>query len=454
MAFVVYGIFIMIEAGFAAFECTRKVPRKEWTKRRLGVNIAELAVFLVLLLLPGISLSFRFVGLAVLLLVRLLTALLFCLCCRKSEKIQKKAAIVQSAVLGVFLLGAGLLPAWIFRDYQGLTPTGTYQTAYAEAILTDPDRVEAFETDGSHREVSLHFYYPENAETLPEKSLPLVIFSHGAFGYYQSNFSACTELASHGYVVVSLDHPYHAFFTKDTDGTTITADPQFFRDALAIENSSAAEAEVYDVTSGWMALRLADVHFVIDTLQSSCRQQTLSDCWYYDSAYETALCSVLRAVDYESIGLMGHSLGGATAVTAGRRDDISAVIDIDGTMLGEQTGFADGSYIINETPYTTPLLAIDNEAHHNDRLEAKRTGYVYANNVILDNAENAYNTYFIGAGHMNFTDLPLISPFLARQLGTGNVEPESCIRQVNALILQFFDCYLKHTGAFSVEECY
>ncbi len=33
------------------------------------------------------------------------------------------------------------------------------------------------------------------------------------------------------------------------------------------------------------------------------------------------------ATDFDTIGLMGHSLGGATAVTVGRRSDIPAVID-------------------------------------------------------------------------------------------------------------------------------
>ena len=151
---------------------------------------------------------------------------------------------------------------------------------------------------------------------------------------------------------------------------------------------------------------------------------------------------------------MGHSLGGATAVTVGRRDDISAVIDIDGTMLGEQTDFKDGKYVINEKTYSTPLLAIDNEAHHYDRQECLQNGYVYANNVVLENAANAYQTYFVGAGHMNFTDLPLISPFLASKLGTGDIDPEKCTDTLNQLILDFYNCYLKDQGVFSVQEHY
>ena len=86
--------------------------------------------------------------------------------------------------------------------------------------------------------------------------------------------------------------------------------------------------------------------------------------------------------------------------------------------------------------------------------ETKEAGYVYVNNVILDNAVNGYETYFKGAAHMNFTDLPLFSPPLAKLLGTGEVDAGECIDQVNALVLGFFDSFLKDTGAFSVKESY
>ena len=48
---------------------------------------------------------------------------------------------------------------------------------------------------------------------------------------------------------------------------------------------------------------------------------------------ETIL-KVLAKTDTGKIGLMGHSLGGASSVALGReRKDIGAVIDLDGTMI-------------------------------------------------------------------------------------------------------------------------
>ncbi len=55
---------------------------------------------------------------------------------------------------------------------------------------------------------------------------------------------------------------------------------------------------------------------------------------------------------------------------------------------------------------------------------------------------------------MNFTDLPLIAPPLADMLGTGPVDEGECIDTMNSIVLNFFDCYLKGTGTFSVQESY
>lgn len=68
----------------------------------------------------------------------------------------------------------------------------------------------------------MEFWYPKNADG----TYPLLVFSHGAYGIKTSNGSTFTELASHGYVVVSIDHPYHSFYTQSEDGivTMINSD--------------------------------------------------------------------------------------------------------------------------------------------------------------------------------------------------------------------------------------
>ena len=455
MAVLLFILLIVSEIGFAVFEITKKNTKKEWTKKRLYADIVQAVSFILMIFLPGIDLSFRFKGLFFVLILRVLFAGISTLTHRKNIIEKKISGIVISAFASAVLFFVSMVPAFVFADYEGRTLTGEYEVGERKAILVDGSRLETFETDGSHREVPVYFYYPEKYSG-DLHSLPLVLFSHGAFGYYQSNTSTYMELASHGYVVVSLEHPYHSLFTNDSDGKLITVDPEFFNTALKIgsdEESGYSEEEIFEITGKWMELRIADMNFAIDSLKEAACGDYESFLFAYDD--KEKIDEIMRLVDTGKIGLMGHSLGGATAVTVGRREDISAVIDLDGTMLGEETSVENGTPVINDAPYHTPLLCLTNEPHHNEALEAEKIAYSYANNVILNSADEGFETYIKGSLHMNFTDLPLFSPFLSKRLGgMGTVDPGVCIDTVNSLVLNFFDCYLKGTGTFTVNESY
>ena len=458
MALLLLIILLVSEIGFIVFELMKKSLKREFAKMRLFANISQLGIFFLTILLPGIDLSFRFTGLIFILAARILVSAVIFLIQRKNEKAKKKVMIVLSAVLSVLLISTNMIPAFVFADYKGRAVTGEYTVGQKRAILIDASRTETFENDNSCREVPVYFYYPvEVTEKEKEKNnLPLVVFSHGAFGYYQSNSSTYTELASHGYIVVSLDHPYHSFFTKDSSGKIITVNPEFIQTALVIggdTESGLSDEEIRKITSEWIKLRMDDMNFVLDTLKEGAGGN-YTDAWFYPEADEDDIATIVSCIDPERIGLIGHSLGGATAVSVGRRDDVKAVVDLDGTMLGEETGVENGVVIVNEEPYTTPLLSIDNEKHHIERTEAEKAGYNYANNVIIKNATDGYVTYFKGAEHMNYTDLPLFSPFLAGMLGTGDIDAAECIDRMNEIVLNFFDCYLKDTGTFQVSESY
>ncbi|MBO4907895.1 MAG: hypothetical protein J5476_01310 [Lachnospiraceae bacterium] len=449
---LLFIVLVITEIVFAAWTIKKKTSKKKWSVSRTAANAAELLVYLIMLILPGIDFSFRFKGLFILLVIRILISVIVFAASRKNEKSKKSSRIVWGTVFGIIMIALSMIPAFIFRDYTGRPVSGPYSVAQSRAILIDETRLEENENDGSFREVPVYFFYPECIDELDEESLPLVMFSHGAFGYYESNASTYLELASNGYIVVSIEHPYHSLFTKDTNGKTITVDPEFF--AGAMDAGSKSEAEVYGITSGWMEIREADMNFALDTIIHSAETGELGDEWFLTEDSEDAFTKILSGIDTDKIGLMGHSLGGATAVTVGRREDVSAVIDFDGTMIGEEIGFENGNIIVNPVPYDTPILCFDSASHHADRVLAEEIGYVYSNNVIMDNAAEGYSVYFEGTAHMNFTDLPLFSPFLAKNLGMGDRDPGECIDKINSITLKFFDRYLKGIGDFEVDEKY
>ena len=445
MTVLLLSVLILSEIGFMIFGLTKSTVKKEWTTKRIIINAAELMVFFAMVLLPGIDTGFRFTGLIFMLVLRLVVSGIFWLINRKSAKTKKKAAIVIGGLFGAMLIAVSTIPAFLFTDYEGRPTTGPYKPLIANAILIDTSRVEEFEDDGSYREVPVYFIYPEGAT----EKMPLVIYSPGAFGYYQSNASMFLELASNGYVVASIEHPYHSIFTHDSTGRTIIADSKFLNDSMTLGSGDESEAEVFEVTSKWMELRTADMNFAIDSFKTKD-----TDSWYIENGQKDGVLKAVSLIDTTRIGLIGHSMGGATAVTCGRRDDISAVVDLDGTMLGENLGVNGDEIIINEEPYHTPLLNFQNQEHHNEAVEAERIGYAYSNNTILKNADTAYCTYFANSGHMDFSDLPLFSPILAKNLGTGNVDNVVMIDTLNGIVLEFYDCYLKGEGNFSVNEHY
>lgn len=437
-------LFLMIEIALLVITFTNQKEKKQWLRNRVIARMGEIAIFLLALLMPQVAWDFRFKMCFFLLVIRVVTALVSFV--MKREKVagnKSKFGAVVNAVLGILILTVSLVPAMLFTGYAGLETTGTYGVKETSAILVDESRIESFETDGSKREIPVHFYYPET-ENANENSFPLVIFSHGAFGYYQSNTSTYMELASHGYVVISLDHPYHSFFTEDTNGKLITVNPEFLQEVMYINQEGVPEEEIFSLSQKWLKIRIEDMNFVLDSVKDIKASGKCSNAWFFKSDVEEEILRVLAMTDAEKIGLMGHSMGGATSVTVGRtRNDIDAVIDLDGTMLGEQLKFENGEYTYYDGAYPAPLLVVDNEEHH---LQGDELGVFYVNGFVLENAPVSENTYIPGTGHMNYTDLPLLSPFLASLLGTGTVDETECIIEMNEMVLGFFNTYLKGTN--------
>lgn len=460
-------LLCVLEAAFAARTFFGGRDKGKWYKERNIARAVELGCFFLFLLLPAVHFDFRFRLCFWLLVVRLVLAFiawmrwktitlrgaakhlnLLCGPAHNKENGTLTAAGLICRLAGtVLVFTVAMIPAFVFTGYEGLDTTGAYQVKQAQAILVDNGREEHFEQDGSKREVPVYFYYPD----VREGTFPLVVFSHGAFGWYQSNMSTYMELAGNGYVVVSLDHPYHSLFTKDTAGKTVTVNPEFLGEVQYINQDTASEEEVLALSSKWLSLRTADMNFVLDTIKEAKDSGCLTEAWHTGGT-ETAVLQAVVLADCEKTGVMGHSLGGAAAVSLGRaRDDIGAVIDLDGTMLGEELAYAEGAYVFEEEPYPVPLLSIDNEEHHE---LAKEAGTAYVNAAVLGNAKDGRNCYFKGSGHLNFTDLPMYSPFLAGLLGTGSIDSEACIRQMNGIILQYFNYYLKGEGEIILQECY
>ena len=449
---VLFVLLAGLEIVLAAKGRGKEKEKKTWLRNRLLVRAAEFVTVLAAML--TVPQNWRLMPVLGFLAILLLIAMMKWLLGRRRDGTGKKAgAAVANCILSIVCIGLLLTPAVLFTGYSGLPVSGQHPVAEASAILVDRSRSDPFEQDGSCREVPVYFYYPDDAAD--GERFPLVVFSHGAFGYYQSNTSTYMELASNGYVVVALDHPHHAFFTRDTAGKLVLFDQDFFQTASTMGNPNEDAERYFTIFREWMDLRTADMNFVVDTLEAAGSSDALDSAWFLSGNDADTLLPILKNMDWTKIGLMGHSMGGATAVELGReRSDISAVIDLDGTMLGEYNGVENGQITVSEEPYPIPVLEFNNWESYNERREYLAQGYRYPNDEVIRSAGDGYSTAIRDTLHMDYTDLPLFSPILGNLLGSGERDHAETMTIVNGLVLEFFDHYLKGEGTFSVQEIY
>lgn len=457
MGFVLLILIAVSEIVLILRTCLIEKEKQKWRKNRMITRMIQIVIVIIAFFYPAAQ-KWRLVPVLCCLIVLLLTAVSAVLIKRKKSNGEKTiGGTVVSGICSIVLTGIFLVPAFVFTGYNGLPVTGEYQVQETSAILVDRSRTDPFEQDGSFREVPVYIYYPEPTKGVSD-SFPLVVFSHGAFGYYQSNTSTYMELASNGYVVVSLDHPHHSLFTQDTAGRIILADQGFIRSVMEIGDSTdpnAGAEEKLSLYQDWMELRTADVGFVLDAVETAKAAGDISDIWFLSKGSRDNILSVLEKTDMQSVGLMGHSMGGAASAALGRkREDVSAVIDLDGTMLAEYAGVVDGQFVISDQPYELPILEFVNWETRNQLQEYLSDEEDYPNTKVMKYAGTGFSVILRDTKHMDFTDLPLLSPFIGKMLGSRDRDKKETMTIVNSIVLDFFDCYLKGEGGFSVQEVY
>src|SRR5205814_5780706 len=129
---------------------------------------------------------------------------------------------------------------------------------------------------------------------------PVVLFSPG-FGVERELYAGRVEdLASHGYVVVAIDHTHDASIVEFPDGRVVVPTSQM------------------EITAA-LSVRVADTRFVLSELSRLGRSGFFAG-----------------RLDLGHVGMFGHSLGGAAAASTMRVDSrIDAGADLDGLLFGE-----------------------------------------------------------------------------------------------------------------------
>ncbi|MDQ0154427.1 alpha/beta hydrolase family protein [Robertmurraya andreesenii] len=434
MGTLILLIMIIFEITFSIYCMGTKQHHK---KLKNWFRIAIFIAFVTLTVTSVIEWSFRWFLLAILLFILALKGTISLIRNKNKTKPFSTFTVVWKTMLLSLVFVFALAPAIVFPQYESPKATGKYEVATASSTYTDKSRIEEFGDKEQNRVVNVEFWYPKNTDG----NYPLLVFSHGAFGIKASNTSTYEKLASEGYVVCSIDHPYHSFYTRSEDGTVALINMDYNREVNnANKDGNYTKEEFYGLIQKWMKLRTDDMNFVIDTILTKASSDNNP---------------IYQLIDPDKIGVFGHSMGGAASVWLGReRDDIDAVVNIDAPFFSELVYQKDiDDFVPKDEDFTIPLLNIYSDDVW--RQLGSNSTYV-ANKLDNNHFKEAYTVHFQGAKHLSLTDLPLVSPILANTLqgGKADIDPNYCIETENELILKFFDYQLKGIGELDYKETY
>ncbi|MEU1073370.1 MULTISPECIES: hydrolase [unclassified Streptomyces] len=253
---------------------------------------------------------------------------------------------------------------------------------------------------------------------------PVVLYSPGAGDPRTLGTTHCDELASRGYVVVMLDHPYDAQVVEFPRG-------RLERTVLPRDYARAKEAgpeHVVALLRKVVDVRVADTRFVLDRLRH------LPD-------------PLGRLLDLGAVGMFGQSAGGFTAAQTLHDDRrLRAALNMDGVM-----GYTENDHdpanpsSVGTDGVTRPLLlmGMDGDDHHT----LPSWGAVWRHSTGWRR-----DLTLTGTAHASFTDLQSQIPQIARRLGlpdafvTGNVgtiDPVRSVAAQQAYVAAFFDRWLR-----------
>ena len=352
--------------------------------------------------------TYIFIALAVLLLALVIFVTVKKLPSKKILRVFIKIGI--SVAIVVFALGA-----IIFPDLKPIGSTGNYQYDTVVYQIEDTTRTDEYNSD-SKRKLSILAFYPIN----PEKECPLFVFSHGGISFKTSNVSLFGELASHGYIVLSIDHTYQALSTE-IDGKSISMDTSF-RQELMGEDSHQDINNSFQCYQKWLPVRINDIDFTINDALAKKQDRY----------------KFFENIDENKIILSGHSLGGAAAYgTARKRNDIKAVVALESPYLADIIGVDGNNFIWNEAGYDCAMLNFYSDSGFS---LVENDHKYYQNKKYLTNEGTIEYCYIKGANHYTLTDLVRTSPLLCQILGGGYLLSGSeSLKIINETTLKFLN---------------
>ncbi|GIG62117.1 hypothetical protein Lfu02_64890 [Longispora fulva] len=291
---------------------------------------------------------------------------------------------------------------------------------------------------------------------------PVVLFSPGLGMGRGTTTTLVSDLASHGYTVVTVDHPGEGSPVRFPDGRvrvdgTLTAEVASDQERMADHIGRALDA------------RIADTAFVLDTLE---RTGLAPDRSTPDPRGGVGIDRgagggpAFGAGARFAVGMFGHSLGGTTACEAVALDPrIVAGANLDGPLGASPTNPMPAEHV-DLHGHDRPFLVLGASLSRSDGAGGFRT------RSHAPGCDPGWADFWsrhrgwkrdltlVGAAHHGFTDFQSIYPQLAGPLGlagpgyervAGTVDPGRAVAAQRACLLAFFDRFLRPAPAASLQ---
>ena len=249
--------------------------------------------------------------------------------------------------------------------------------------------------------------------------------------------SLAEELASHGYVVVGVNHTYESTVTVFSDGRVVAMNPQAVAGALGPQSGNHDEA--FRARGEVCMLKAADLAFVAG-------QVGLLDA---DAAGRFG-----GRLDLSRMGVFGVSFGGNAALEWCRTDPRGlAAVNLDGALWTDvgKVGLERPALQVlaeHEEFAVSPEKAVQTGmAPDAEWFVAEKAITVGGWRTVHERSRPGYTVRVAGATHLSFLDIPLL-PRKADAMVTGmlaatTIGAERMWRIISDLVLAFFD---KHLG--------
>ncbi|MGV9882607.1 alpha/beta hydrolase family protein [Streptomyces sp. NPDC003006] len=348
-------------------------------------------------------------------------------------------------------------------------PTGPYATGTVSARLVDRSRHDPWVPSQPYRELMISIWYPAahtpgsgsggghprarymapgaaarwgatSPHGIPEGALdfaalrtharegapadtrggrrPVLVYAAGAGDPRTWSTALVEEMASRGYVVVTVDHTYENPGVQFPDGSVKDDGP--LREALAEAQRNGTMSALLKKT---LDVRVADSRFVLDRLGS----------------LPHGLSAV---VDRRRVGMFGHSAGGIAAAQTMYEDRrVKAGIDLDGTLEFNPEPNGTNLMPVARHGLDRPFLLMGREGSDRTTEPSWRAFWSHSTGW-------KRNLTLRGSRHQTYTDLTALLPGAGVDRATveehiGTVVPARAVAAQRAYVVSFFDRWLK-----------